>query len=121
MKYKTVLCGMKIHWWQKTVMEKSSLTEGETIRKKPNPTSTNFPPLTPHILSKYRDITVCDFVIKFNEVRFFMLIFKRNFFHTSYYCKNGKVDTFMRCIRNIQRLAARHGFRVFQLDTDGEF
>ena len=77
--------------------------------------------LAPHIKYKYRDITVCNDVMKVNGVRFFMSIFKSIFFRTEEYCDNGKVDTFMRCIGKIQRLAAQCSFRVFQLDTDEEF
>ena len=61
---------------------------------------------------------MCADVIKVNGVRFFVLIFKISLFRTTEYCKNGKVDTFMRSIDNIQRLAARHGFRVVQFDMD---
>ena len=79
------------------------------------------PPLLPHIMSKYRDITVCADVMKTNRVRFFMSIFKSILFCIAEYCDNGKEDTFMICTRNIQRLAAKCGFRVVQFNMDGEF
>ena len=72
-------------------------------------------------MSKYRDITVCAYVMKVNGVRLFMSIFEEKFFLAVEYSDNGKVDTFVRCIWNIQRLAARRGFIVVQFDMDGEF
>ena len=55
-----------------------------------------------------------------NGVRFFMPIFKNIIFRASEYCKNGKVDTFIRCTRNTQRLAAQYGNIVIQFNMDGE-
>ena len=72
-------------------------------------------------MSKYREITVCADIMKVSGVHFFMLVFKNIFFCTVEYFENDKVDTLMRCIGNIQRLAAQCGFRVVQFDMDGEF
>ena len=49
-----------------------------------------------------------------------MSIFKSIFFLAADYFDNGKVDTFMRCIGNIQRLAATRGFRVVHFEMYGE-
>ena len=64
---------------------------------------------------------MCADVTKVNGVRFFMSVFNRIFFCTAEYCENGKVDTFTRCIGNIQSLSARRGFRFVQFNMDGEF
>ena len=51
-----------------------------TVLKTIKLTRTDLPPLTPHIISKCRDITVCADIIKVSGVRLFMLIFKNNYF-----------------------------------------
>ena len=42
--------------------------KGKTVRKKPQPTRSDFDPLQPEIMFKYRGITVCADVMKVNGV-----------------------------------------------------
>ena len=90
-----------------------------TVRKTQNPTRTYFYPLSSHIIAKYRYITVCDDVIKFSGIFFFVSISNKIFLCTVEYYKNGKVYICMSFTGNIQRLAAQRGFIVVHLDIDG--
>ena len=54
--------------------------KGKTVRKKINPTRMEFAPLPPHIISKYRDITVSADVIKSNGFHLFIFILKNIYF-----------------------------------------
>ena len=57
--------------------------KGKTVHKKPKLTGTYFAPLPPHIMSKYRDITVYADLMKFDLVRLFISIFNSIFFCTA--------------------------------------
>jgi hypothetical protein len=97
--------------------------KGKTVRRRPHPVTTDltYSPLPPTVHERYREVTLCADVMHVNGIPFFVSISRHLKFGTIEAISNQRLQTIVKCVRNISRVYHRGGFRVRHALTDGAF
>ena len=88
--------------------------QGEKVR-------TDYVPMPPQIILKYKYVTICDDVMRVNGIRLFITRSRHLNFITIQHIINGKDETFLQCIQNVKRIYFTRGFQLCEAIMDGEF
>ena len=76
----------------------------KTMRQKPIQVRDSIIPKPLYISPKYKQIALCDDVINFNTIAFFLSIYKHLYFRNDEFLEVQKADNFMMAINNINTL-----------------
>ena len=91
----------------------------KTMRQKPIQVCDSILPIPLPISHKYKHITLCAGVTKFNTIPFFLYISKQLYFFTFEFIEEQKADHFMMAMNNINTFYRYCGFQITQANMDG--
>ena len=95
--------------------------KGKTVRHSPVPVNPSLVDIPSHIMSHYREVTLCGDIMFVNRVAFFVTISRHLKFCTAEMLVNQQAKTILTAVKQVKAIYNQRGFMVTTLLMDGQF
>jgi hypothetical protein len=94
---------------------------GKTVPQGAIPVETSLTDIPAHIMTHYRDVTLCGEIMFVSRIPFFMAISRHIKFGTAEMLKNQQNKTILAAIKQVHSVYAKRGFKIRNMLMDGQF